>query len=50
MRTDPRLCQPIETVEQWDDFLEGRYKKGKSENESLMTKQIKESKCNLKLK
>jgi len=33
MSTDPRLSQPMKTLEQWDDFLEGRYKKGKSENE-----------------
>ena len=29
----PRSAQPLENLEQWDDFLEGRYRKGKSESE-----------------
>lgn len=29
----PRSAQPLENLEQWDDFLEGRYKEGKSEND-----------------
>src|SRR5262249_24376332 len=34
MSTDPRPSQPMKNLEQWDDFLEGRYKQGKSEKES----------------
>ena len=34
MSTDiPGSAQPLENLEQWDDFLEGRYKEGKSETE-----------------
>jgi inositol oxygenase len=29
----PGSAQPLENLEQWDDFLEGRYKEGKSETE-----------------
>ncbi len=29
----PGSAQPLENLEQWDDFLEGRYKEGKSESE-----------------
>src|SRR5207245_9226118 len=28
-----RSAQPLENLEQWEDFLEGRYKNGKSEND-----------------
>jgi inositol oxygenase len=29
----PTPAQPLEDLDQWDDFLEGRYRKGKSETE-----------------
>ena len=29
----PRSAQPLDNLEQWDGFLEGRYKEGKSESE-----------------
>lgn len=33
MNTQPQAAQPMENLEQWDDFLKGRYQPGKSESE-----------------
>src|SRR5262249_22654386 len=34
MRSEtPHSGKPLENLEQWDEFLEGRYQEGKSENE-----------------
>ena len=31
--SSPHLSPPLQSLEQWDEFLEGRYKEGKSKEE-----------------
>src|SRR5215510_4788852 len=33
MNSDAQTARPMENLEQWDEFLKGRYRPGKSENE-----------------